>query len=81
MESRARFNEVPEKVLEKVPEGLGAARVNEASSRFRCDSGSVSVQLLGQVPANFGRKNENKLLLLLGIPAKRFFFGGSAVYV
>ena len=31
--------EVPEKVLEKVPEGLGAARFNEAS---RCDCGSVS---------------------------------------
>ena len=40
--SRARFNEVPEKVLEKVREGLGAARFNEASSRFWCDSGSVS---------------------------------------
>ena len=42
MESRARINEVPEKVLEKVLEGLGAARFNKASSRFRCDSGSVS---------------------------------------
>ena len=43
MESRARINEVPEKVLEKVLEGLGAARFNEAPSRFWCDSGSVSV--------------------------------------
>ena len=43
VESRARINEVPEKVLEKVREGLGAARFNEASSRFRCDPGSVSV--------------------------------------
>ena len=39
VESRARINEVPEKVLE----GLGAARFNEAPSRFWCDSGSVSV--------------------------------------
>ena len=56
VESRGRLSEVPEKVLEKVPEGLGAARFNEASSRFWCDSGSVSAQPLGQVPANFGRK-------------------------
>ena len=37
--SSGRLKEVPEKVLEKVPEGLGAARFNEAS---RCDCGSVS---------------------------------------
>ena len=42
MESRARFNEVPEKVLEKVLEGLSAAKFNEDLSRFRCDSWSVS---------------------------------------
>ena len=40
----------------EVPAGLGTARFNEASSRFRCDSGSVSTQLLGQAPANFGRE-------------------------
>ena len=37
--SSGRLKEVPEKVLEKVPEGLGAARFNEASSS---DCGSVS---------------------------------------
>ena len=93
VQSRARFNEVPEKVPEKVlvesragstrfrrrfwrrfRKGFGAARFNEASSRFRCDSGSLSVQLLGRVPANFGPKNcENKLLLLVGIPPKLIF--------
>ena len=64
MQSYVRFNRVPEKILQKVPvpekvlEGLGAARFNEASTRFRRDSGRVSVQLFGQVqvPANFRPK-------------------------
>ena len=47
---------VPEKVL-KVPEGLGASRFNEALSGFRCDSGSVSAQLLGQSSSEFRTKN------------------------
>ena len=39
MESHVRFSRILEKrrdgeVLEKVPEGFGAARFNEASSRF-----------------------------------------------
>ena len=85
--SQVRFNSVPEKVPEgpgstsfrrrfwrRFRKGFAAARFNEASSMFRCHSGSVSAQLLGQVPANFRRTNcENKLLLLLGIPPKLVF--------
>ena len=43
VESRAKFDEVPEKYtcrrLQKLPDGLGAARFNVAS--FHCGSGNV----------------------------------------
>ena len=60
---------------------LGAARFNEASSRFRCDSGSVSAQLFFRSFQQISdKKCENNLLLLLGIPPKLnfCFFNGKA---
>ena len=51
------------------------ARSNEASSRFRCDSGSVSAQLLGQVPANFGQQNLwTFITAAVGATAEAYFF-------
>ena len=75
VESRARINEVPEKVLEKVPEGLGAP----GSTRLQVGSGAIRAVCRCSFSVKFQQISDEKdceayLLLLLEIPPK-FFLG------